>query len=105
MDLFRGSDWLILPSNFEGYGLVILEALAQGLPILASTATGAADLPKSGAVRLFESENPEQLAQALIEAKADRGKDLSKEARRVAEGCSWKAYREKVREAVGPLLD
>ena len=99
MDLFRGSDWLILPSNFEGYGLVILEALAQGLPILASTATGAADLPNSEAVRLFEPENSEQLAEALIQAKAHRDKDLGREARRIAEGCSWEKYREKVKEA------
>ncbi len=104
MNLFRESDWLILPSNFEGYGLVILEALAQRLPVLASTAAGAADLPKSEAVRLFEPENSEQLAEALIHAKADRGKDLSQEARRIAEGCSWKAYREKVKEAVRPFV-
>ena len=103
-DLFTGADRLILPSNFEGYGLVILEALAQGLPVLASTATGAADLPRSEAVRLFEPENADQLAEALISAKAARGKDLSGEARRIAEGCSWKNYRTKVREAVGTLV-
>jgi len=105
MELFQEADWLILPSNFEGYGLVILEALAHGLPILASTATGAADLPKSEAVRLFEPENPEQLAGAMIAAKATRGEDLSGEARKIAAGCSWENYREAVTEAVRPLLD
>ena len=104
MNLFRESDWMILPSNFEGYGLVILEALAQGLPVLASTATGAVDLPKSEAVRPFEPENPDQLAEVLIRAKADRDKSLSQEARRVAERCSWKAYRNKVQEVVEPLV-
>ena len=104
MNLFRESDWMILPSNFEGYGLVILEALAQGLPVLASTATGAVDLPKSEAVRLFEPENPDQLTDVLIRAKADRDKSLSQEARRVAEACSWKAYRNKVQEVVEPLV-
>ena len=104
MDLFRQGDWLILPSNFEGYGLVILEALAQGLPVLASTASGAADLPGSPAVRRFEPEDPEQLAEALIRAKEDRGKDLRKEARRIAEGCSWEKYRGRVKEAVSPFV-
>jgi glycosyltransferase involved in cell wall biosynthesis len=97
MDLFRKSDWLILPSNFEGYGLVILEALAQGVPVLASTATGASDLPQSEAVRLFEPENPRELADLLIMTKADRDKDFSEKARKVAEGCCWAKYRERVR--------
>ena len=105
MKVFQEADWLILPSNFEGYGLVILEALAQGLPVLASTATGAADLPKSEAVRLFGPESPEQLAEALIAAKAARGKDLSEEARRIAAGCSWENYRKAVNEAVQPLVE
>ena len=105
LKFFREVDYLVHPSNHEGFSLAILEALGHGLPVLASTATGAADLPKSEAVRLFEPENPEQLAEVLIQAKEDRNKDLSQEARRIAVGCSWKAYREKVREAVGPLLD
>lgn len=105
MKIFLRSDWLVFPSNSEGYGLVILEALAHGLPVLASTATGAGDLPSSEAVRLFEPENPEQLAEALIAAKAIHGKSLSGEARRIAQGCSWENYRKKVIEAVGPLLD
>jgi len=104
MKLFKEADWLILPSNFEGYGLVILEALAHGLPVLASTATGATDLPKSEAVRLFEPENPEQLAEALITAKANQAKDLSGEARRIAAGCSWEKYRTAVNEAVQPII-
>lgn len=104
MGLFQEGDWLVLPSNFEGYGLVILEALAHGLPVLASTATGAADLPKSDAVHLFEPENPDHLAEELIAAKKLNKKDLSGEARRIAAGCSWESYRQKVREAVSPFI-
>jgi glycosyltransferase involved in cell wall biosynthesis len=104
MKNFLKSDWLVFPSNSEGYGLVILEALAHGLPVLASTATGAADLPASEAIRLFEPENSEQLAEALIAAKAAKGKDLTVEARRIAAECSWEKYRQKVRDAV-QLLD
>lgn len=95
MRIFLKSDWLVFPSNSEGYGLVILEALAHGLPVLASTATGAVDLPASEAIRLFEPENPEQLAQTLIAAKAAFGKSLSKEARRIAQGCTWERYRKR----------
>ena len=99
MALFRDCDWLVLPSNFEGYGLVILEALAQGLPVMASTTTGAADLPKSEAVRLFEPENPDQLAEVLIEAKNGKGLNYAQAAARVVEISSWSNYRAKVRFA------
>jgi glycosyltransferase involved in cell wall biosynthesis len=101
--VYAEADWLVHPSNFEGFSLSILEALGVGVPVIASTATGAADLPRSEAVQLFEPENPEQLVEALIRAKEDRGKDLSQEARRIAEGCSWEKYRGKVKEAVRPF--
>jgi len=91
-------------SKFEGVSLSILEALGSGLPVLASTATGAADLPKSEAVRLFEPESLEQMAEALIAAKAAEGKDLSMEARRIAFGCRWEKYRKAVNDAVQPLV-
>lgn len=41
---FRDQDLFVLPSIFEGYGLVIVEALANGLPVLATPLTAAADL-------------------------------------------------------------
>lgn len=40
----RGHDVLVLPSIVEGFGLVINEALAQGLPVIATDRTGAVDL-------------------------------------------------------------
>jgi len=90
------SDWLILPSNFEGYGLVILEALANGVPVIASTATGAGDLGPSPAIKLMEPDSRDSLAEALQQAKKSRKPGLQDEARRVASVASWDRYREKV---------
>lgn len=47
--LLARTDVLVLPSFIEGFGLVILEALAAGLPCIATPHTGAADLPQGGA--------------------------------------------------------
>ncbi|MBI2497853.1 MAG: glycosyltransferase family 4 protein [Opitutae bacterium] len=43
--LMARTDVLVLPSYFEGFGLVLLEALAAGLPFIATPHTGAVDLP------------------------------------------------------------
>lgn len=41
-DLYAGADALLLCSRFETYGLVVGEALARGLPVLASSVGGVA---------------------------------------------------------------
>ena len=41
-------DVLVFPSLFEGFGLVILEAMAAGLPVIASRNTGGPDVIEEG---------------------------------------------------------
>jgi len=43
-DVMRSLDVLVCPSLYEGFGLVILEALASGIPIVASKTVGALEL-------------------------------------------------------------
>lgn len=47
-DEMRRHDVLVLPSLWEGFGLVLAEALAQGLPIVATSHTAAPDLLRHG---------------------------------------------------------
>jgi glycosyltransferase involved in cell wall biosynthesis len=47
-DLYRSHHLFVLPSLVEGFGLVYLEALAAGLPILASLNSGAPDIISHG---------------------------------------------------------
>jgi starch synthase len=41
-------DVLVLPSLFEGFGLVILEAMAQGLPVITTAHTAGPDVISEG---------------------------------------------------------
>lgn len=42
------SDCLVLPSLFEGFGLVIPEAMATGMPVIASTSSAAPEIIREG---------------------------------------------------------
>ncbi len=46
--ILQQCDVLVFPSYFEGFGLVILEAMASGLPVITTTATAGPDLFKNG---------------------------------------------------------
>jgi alpha-maltose-1-phosphate synthase len=47
-NLFREHDVFVFPSYFDGFGLVILEAMASGLPVITTDATAGPDLIKDG---------------------------------------------------------
>jgi glycosyltransferase involved in cell wall biosynthesis len=46
--LFEWADVLVLPSVSETFGIVILEAMAHGLPVIATEHTGAPDVVREG---------------------------------------------------------
>jgi glycosyltransferase involved in cell wall biosynthesis len=67
--LFATADLFILPSFSENFGIVVAEALAHGVPAIASTGTPWADLPRVGA-GWHVAPDAESLANALAAAMA-----------------------------------
>ena len=67
-DLFSGVDMVIMPSKSEGFGLVALEALSAGLPILVGSNSGFAKAIETvpfGKYFIVDSEDPAKLAKAI----------------------------------------
>ena len=71
-DLMRASDVLVLPSYHEGFGLVLVEALASGVPVIASRTGPVPEIVRQGETGLLV--NPGDvggLAQAIAGLLAD----------------------------------
>jgi sugar transferase (PEP-CTERM/EpsH1 system associated) len=66
-DILRGLDCFVLPSLSEGVSNTILEAMATGLPVVATRVGGNPELIEDGlSGRLVAAANPDALAEALI---------------------------------------
>jgi glycosyltransferase involved in cell wall biosynthesis len=62
--LLRGADALVHPSLYEGFGLVVLEAMERGTPVVAADATA---LPETaaGAAELCDPLDPADIVRAI----------------------------------------
>lgn len=61
----RKYEFLVLPSRYEGFGLVLLEAMEIGLPIIASDCGAIVEVLGPGYVGLFENGNKQSLEKAI----------------------------------------
>ncbi|WP_414575266.1 glycosyltransferase family 4 protein [Anabaena sp. CCY 9402-a] len=91
-DLMKAVDFVVFPSRYEPFGLVVIEAMASGLPVITASSTGAADLvkPEAGIV-LADSDDVEGLAKAMFSLSSDRHlrQTMGESARAIATQHSW----------------
>jgi len=90
--LLRASDLFVFPSRYETFALVVLEALASGVPVVTARSVGAAGLvtPECGLV-LPDSEDAAALARALrlLVEDAPLRERMGRTAREVAQAHGW----------------
>jgi glycosyltransferase involved in cell wall biosynthesis len=92
---YRQADVFVIPSFFEGLALTLLEAMACGLPAIASAATGGADVLTETSGRVLPVGDEESLVDTLrwFGANRDRVQVMGCAARKQAEKCTWERYR------------
>ena len=89
-EAYASADFFIFPSTTETLGLVLLEAMASGLPIVAAEARPTHELvDQSGAGALFAPEDHHGLSKAIDEILRQDLVVLSEKARKEAERWGW----------------
>ena len=97
--LYSGSSVFVFPSLYEGFGLPLLEAMACGVPVIASNTSSVPEVVGDAALLVAPTE-PEAFAEAVLRLRSDdnlRRAKVEKGLSRAA-GFSW-------RRAAAQLLD
>lgn len=97
---------LVLPSVFEGFGLVIVEAMATGMPVIASTHSAGPDIIREGHDGfVLEPDDVDGLVNRLEVLRSDRNLavEMGVNAKDRAREFSWDAHRQRVEAILGTL--
>jgi glycosyltransferase involved in cell wall biosynthesis len=70
-DAYRRAALAVFPSRYESFGLVVLEALVHGTPVVATRVGGIPEVLDESAGRLVPPGSPEALAEAVTTLMAD----------------------------------
>jgi glycosyltransferase involved in cell wall biosynthesis len=108
LEAYRAADVFVFPSLAEGFGHVLLEAMASGLPIISTERTAAPDLIRHGQEGyIADAGNASDLAghiEAILSVPGSAAA-MGEAARRRAECFTWRRFRQRVAEFVGGILD
>jgi L-malate glycosyltransferase len=74
LKLINQSSILVLPSNFETFGVVVIEAYSMGVPVVMTDSLGVRDLYNSNCSLLIKKNSPTALIKAILKILGNKKK-------------------------------
>ncbi|GAM07923.1 D-inositol 3-phosphate glycosyltransferase [Geobacter sp. OR-1] len=105
---YRGADAFVMLSRFDTFGMVVLEAMAAGLPVLLSPNVGAKDLVVNGTNGYITSapEDSDTAANAILQLLDQSRRDrMAKAAAETASGHDWERLVERLNQYYEQFLE
>jgi glycosyltransferase involved in cell wall biosynthesis len=99
--LIRGADLLVHPSLYEGFGLVVAEAMARGVPVACSQTTALGELG-DGVAELFDPLDADAVGAAMLRP-LERADELAGLGRARVAGLSWERTARETAAVYGEL--
>lgn len=107
-EFYQNCDLFVFPTLGEGYGLVVLEALSTGTPVLSSNLAGGNDIIKDGyngfVFQGGDDEGLRRLLSFLIE-NMNIIPAMSENARTSVMNMSWDTYYSKIQKAINEIVN
>ena len=108
LEEYRRHDLLVFPSSYEGFGLTVIEAMSQGLPVIATPVGCAATLVRTGETGVqVPPRDATAIADAiagLMQSPAER-RQLGENAAREVASMSWRETARQTLEFYRKTLD
>lgn len=107
LELLRNSDVFVLPSLYEGFSLSIIEAMSQGLPVIASKVSGAEDIVnKRNGILINEGSVDELLAACkwFVDNKNEIQK-MSIYSKQDSKQLNWNSYGDRLITYINELVE
>ncbi len=104
---YSAAEVLVMPSHYESFGMVALEAMACGTPVVASQVGGLAFLVQDGQTGYVVPDNdPQALADRLAQliCQPELRQKLGQQAATYARGYSWEAIAGRILEVYRQVL-
>ncbi len=107
LDVVYGAvDGMVLPTRYDAFANVTLEAAASGLPIITTTTNGAAEWLGDALLKLEDARNPDTLAEALqMLSGAEPRRRLGERARLIASQMDWASHAKALYEGYREIVE